>query len=189
MTKQELAWNLNMSLPTVNVIIKNLTDQGLVSKGEVLKSTGGRKATKLTPVYDARYSVGIEGSQTELRIVLVDLGINQLATECYPLGVENKKEYWDNINSIVSDFIARNVPDKDKLLGVALALQIPMKGQKAIWGGDQDKVMQYPITFQYICVDTNRPKNVAQPGDGSLLFDNIVAISEKPAAETVNPVK
>jgi predicted NBD/HSP70 family sugar kinase len=132
MTKQELALKLGISLPTVTVIIKELTKRGLITNGEVLKSTGGRKPVRITPVFDAKYAIGIEVSTNELRIVLVDLGPKKVAVEKYPLGVQNTREYWEQVNSTLMDFIDRNLAEKEKLLGVGITLQVPIKDQRIV---------------------------------------------------------
>lgn len=132
MTKQELAFKLDISLPTVTVIMKELTARGLITNGEVLKSTGGRKPIRISPVFDAKYAVGIEVSMNEIRIVLVNLGPKKVAVERYPLGVRNTREYWEQINTILMDFINRNLAEKEKLLGVGIALQVPIKDQSVV---------------------------------------------------------
>ena len=61
MTKQELALRLDISLPTVTLLLKEITEKGLVTKGEVLSSTGGRKPVCITPVEILHQSLGIGG--------------------------------------------------------------------------------------------------------------------------------
>lgn len=132
MTKQELAFKLDISLPTVTVILKELTARGLITNGEVLKSTGGRKPVRVTPVFDAKYAVGVEVSMSEIRIALVNLGPEKVAVEKYPLGVQNTREYWEQVNAILMDFIDRNLAEKEKLLGVGIAIPVPIKDQSVV---------------------------------------------------------
>jgi DNA-binding transcriptional ArsR family regulator len=59
MTSQAIARSLGLSLPTVSVILKELTRQGLVSPGAALKSSGGRRPLLNILKSDARFAVGI----------------------------------------------------------------------------------------------------------------------------------
>ncbi|MFV0362038.1 MAG: ROK family protein [Suipraeoptans sp.] len=123
MTKHELAVKLEISPPTITLLLKELMDRGLISKGEVLGSTGGRKPISMTPVYDLKYSIGIEISSHEIRLVLVDLGANVLHQERYPYGIQESKEYWGKVSEILDEFILSNKIDDSKLLGIGISLQ------------------------------------------------------------------
>jgi predicted NBD/HSP70 family sugar kinase len=126
-TKQELSSKLEISLATLTLLLNELTEKGLVTKGEVLGSTGGRKPVRMAPVYDAKFAIGVEISAHELRIVMVNLGANIVASEVYPQGIKNESQYWEKVNTILMDFIERNIKDKNKLLDVGIALQVQMK--------------------------------------------------------------
>lgn len=132
MTKQELALKLDISLATVTFLLKELSQKGLITKGEVLSSTGGRKPIRIAPVYNAKYAIGAEVSMHELRIVLVDLGANVIVSEDYPLGLRNTGEYWEKLNAILMDFINRNIKDREKLLDIGITLQLPMHNGEII---------------------------------------------------------
>ena len=127
MTKQELAKRLDISLPTVNLLLKELTDKGLVTKGNVLDSTGGRKPICHMPVYDARYSIGVEATSTGLRVVLMDLGSNIVKKAFYPLKRSYTEAYWKSVNDIIMKFAKQYVSDMRKLLDVGVTLNLPMQ--------------------------------------------------------------
>lgn len=127
LTKQDLALKLDISLPTVTLLLKELTNKGLIEKGDILQSTGGRKPVCIAPVYNAKYAIGAEVSMYEFRLVLVDLGANVLARESHPLGIQNTEQYWQQLNTILMDFIDCNVEEKDKLLDVGITLQVSIQ--------------------------------------------------------------
>ena len=127
MTKQELANQLGLSHQTVATIIKDLEKKGLVQDGEVLESTGGRKAQCHMPVYDAKYSLGVESSRNLVRIVLLDLGSNRLATKEYELKRAYSTEYWKKINDLIHTFIEENQIDESKLLDIGITIDETMK--------------------------------------------------------------
>ncbi|HEX2950667.1 MAG TPA: flagellar filament outer layer protein FlaA [Armatimonadota bacterium] len=61
--------------------------------------------------------------------------------------------------------------------------------QRWCWGGDGDKVMQYPITLQCIVIDTNRVKEVAPAMEGDIALDDVLVTADKPENETFPPRK
>ena len=58
-TRQSLAQALDLSLPTIYQNLTDLVDAGLVRYAGQSQSTGGRKASGLAIVPDARVAVGI----------------------------------------------------------------------------------------------------------------------------------
>lgn len=59
-TKQDLAYALSMSLPTLTQNLNELLEEGLIDNSETADSSGGRKPRILTVIPDARYAVGVE---------------------------------------------------------------------------------------------------------------------------------
>lgn len=57
-TKQDLAYALSMSLPTLTQNLNELLEEGLIDNSETADSSGGRKPRILTVVPGARYAVG-----------------------------------------------------------------------------------------------------------------------------------
>ena len=57
-TKQSLARDLNLSLPTIYHHLAELVKDGLVAYSGEQRSTGGRRAAGLSAVDDARFAVG-----------------------------------------------------------------------------------------------------------------------------------
>lgn len=133
MTKQELAVKLGISLPTVTLLLKEFLAKGFVTTGEVLDSTGGRKPTRMEPVYNIKYAVGMELSVHEVRIAAIDLGGNIIAKDTHPYELENSSEYWKKINAALMDFISREIERPERLLEVGITLQIPVKEGTAMW--------------------------------------------------------
>ena len=123
MTKRDLAERLDLSLATLTLLLKELKAKKLIANGMALDSTGGRKPLLLEPAYDVKYSVGIEVSQHELRIVAIDLGSHVLAKEIYPYGMDTSREYWQKASAVAEEFIAAHIKNPKKLLDIGLALQ------------------------------------------------------------------
>ena len=58
-TRQELAKELVMSLPTLTQNIKELSEMGLIAATGTTDSTGGRRPRLISAVPDARFAVGV----------------------------------------------------------------------------------------------------------------------------------
>ena len=78
-SRQSLARELGLSLPTVYQNLADLMSAGLVRDSGELQSTGGRKASGLSIVPDARVAVGISVTEHRLRLAAADLLLNELA--------------------------------------------------------------------------------------------------------------
>lgn len=140
MTKQEIAEILNLSLPTVSQILKELTQLGLVSKSGVAESSGGRKPALNTILYDAKFSSGIEVTQNHLKFVLIDLSGNLKYYRKLSLKYFNGKEYYDKVAQLFEAFLTENHIKRNKLLGVGIALPGIIR--------EKDNVLEYAPTLK-----------------------------------------
>lgn len=153
MTKQELAQRLNISLPTANLLLKELADKGLVTNGKVMDSTGGRKPVCIMPVYDAKFSIGAEVSSHGLRIILLDLGSNIIAREYFPYNLENTPEYWKKVNAAVMAFAAKHMQRPDMLLDMGITLEAPMQDGRIIPKKTMTETDQVDLDMAASCFD------------------------------------
>jgi len=127
MTKQELAAQLGISQPTVATILKELEAKGLVRDGEVMGSTGGRKPLCHVPIYDAKYSIGVESGRHVVRIIILDLGNNCVAFEECEMERDYSESYWRTINDLIKSFIKANEIDEEKVLSVGITIDETMR--------------------------------------------------------------
>ncbi|NLK89016.1 MAG: ROK family transcriptional regulator [Clostridiaceae bacterium] len=132
MTKQELSVRLNLSLPTISVIYKDLAAKGLVAHGEKLESTGGRRPSPIMLVFDARLSIGVGISTNHVRLVLVNLGPTILNAQKHTLTYSGTVEYWQKVKQLIHNFIEENKVDQSILLGVGFSVQAPIKSGAAV---------------------------------------------------------
>jgi len=132
MTKQDIASKLGISIPTVTTILNNLEKFGLIAKGDKQKSTGGRPAYSIMPIYSAAYSIGIFITPKHIRICLTDLAPSIVEKAIYDVQLENTKEYWQQVYECFVKFKKDYQVDENKLLGVGFALSIvPSKFESA----------------------------------------------------------
>lgn len=71
-TKQELERELGLSLPTITQNLRALEDDGLIRKGELQDSTGGRKAQSYEFNPDHRTAIGVVMRSNELRLCAIN---------------------------------------------------------------------------------------------------------------------
>lgn len=126
-SRQSLARELGLSMPTVYQNLAELMKAGLVRDSGEQQSTGGRRVSGLSIVPDARVAVGISVSEHHLRIAAADLLLNELAYQ----ELENSPmaSFAD-----ISGLLARSLEgfldgfqiDRARLLGIGIALPAVM---------------------------------------------------------------
>lgn len=121
-TKQKIARSLNLSLPTVTAILKDLTDLGLVKQEGTLQSSGGRKPAALMLRYDAKYSAGIAITQNHIRFVIINLGEEIQKYKVIKEHFQNSNAYFKKLSDSLETFLKECGIEREKLLGVGIAL-------------------------------------------------------------------
>lgn len=122
MSKQEIAQELNLSMPTVTQNLKELETLNLIEYNGSYQSTGGRKAKKVSFVFDARISIGIELSHDYIRFIAIDLYARVIFKEKMSIEFDNIELYKKKIKSGFKRFIINNSIDYSKVLGVGIAI-------------------------------------------------------------------
>lgn len=126
-SRQGLALELGLSRPTVYQNLSELMSAGLVQDSGELQSTGGRKASGLSIVADARVAVGISVTEHQLRLVAADLLLNELAYHEVDNGpIVSFAAMGGTLSRVLEEFLTRFSIDRDRLLGVGIALPAVM---------------------------------------------------------------
>lgn len=126
-SRQSLARELGLSLPTVYQNLSELMSAGLVRDSGEQQSTGGRKASGLSIVADARVAVGVSVTEHRLRLVAADLLLNELAyQEVDNLPIASFADMGEWLAQTLERFLDRFSIDRSKLLGVGVALPAVM---------------------------------------------------------------
>lgn len=122
LTKQQLAYKLSMSLPTLTQNLTELMVMGLVDNSEVADSNGGRKPRILSIVPQARWALGVELSSRHIRLVALDLQVNELGFRVIELPFHTGEEYFVRLSQTIECFIDELGLDREKLLGVGVSI-------------------------------------------------------------------
>ena len=121
-SKQEIAYKLNMSLPTVSQNLKYLQEQRLIRENGTFESTGGRKARALSCVLDARIAIGLDITRNHVGIVAVDLGGNIMRNIRAPLRFEAEERYFSRVGEFLKEFVAGTGIPANCVLGVGISV-------------------------------------------------------------------
>lgn len=124
-SRQEIAAELGMSMPTVFQNVTELIDAGMVCESGKFHSTGGRKPNILAVQQGLFCSVGVELSGHHIRLALLDLNYNVLDTVQGRLLFENSPQYNMKVCSLINDFIQKNTDSFEKkptVVGIGFAI-------------------------------------------------------------------
>ncbi|WP_078435448.1 ROK family transcriptional regulator [Metabacillus halosaccharovorans] len=136
LSKQEVANQLHLSLPTVTQNLVRLEKENLIEKSGQFESSVGRRATAYAICPQARISIGVEIQKKKVRI----LAINLLGGTCQktemPLSYSNEESYYNALSYAVQSFIADLNVEKEQVLGIGFAVQAltSIDGQSITYG-------------------------------------------------------
>lgn len=114
---------LKLSRSTIVMILKELEDQRLIMKGELLESTGGRPATSLAFNPNSKLAAGIELLADHYEISILNLYGETIGYEQFFSPYENTEDYYSQVCSSAQKAIASVTRNSDRLLGVGIVLQ------------------------------------------------------------------
>lgn len=123
-SRQAVANACGISLPTLYQNLSELMESGLVRSSGEEQATGGRKAQGLDIVPDARIAVGIAVSEHQLRLIAMDLRLNELAYGVVPFDLiaELSDKHSAELAAALEQFLDRHGIDREKLLGVGITI-------------------------------------------------------------------
>lgn len=121
-SKTELAKELGLSMPTVLQSTKDLLEQKILLESGEYESTGGRRAKSLTINGNAAYAVGLDITSDHVSFLLINLKGETLTYICKQKEFAGDMNYYKELFCELEDFIQRYVTNKEKILGVGIAL-------------------------------------------------------------------
>lgn len=136
LSKQEIANQLHLSLPTVTQNLVRLEEEKLIEKSGQFKSSVGRRAVAYAICPQARISIGVEIQKKTVRILAIDLrGVAFQQTEL-SLHFSNVDSYYKELSHEVQSFISSLNVEEEQVLGIGFAVQAltSIDGQKITYG-------------------------------------------------------
>ena len=122
-SKQDIAYQLTLSLPTVSQQLQSLEASGLIERNGSFASTGGRKAQIISCIYDARISIGIEIRLHTLSMAAIDLRGTLLHTIQYAVPFSNTLDYFELLGEKLTHFLTSLAYPSSSILGIGIVLQ------------------------------------------------------------------
>ena len=169
-TKQILEHELGLSLPTINTNLRALESEGLISKGEFMKSTGGRKAQAYELVPAACAAIGVSARASEVTMVAVDLRGTVLARKVKTTQYRDNDAYYSRIGALITEF-ADTLEAKDiRVLGVAFSVQgiVSADGTKIAFG---HIVGNTGLTLEQLSQGIHMPTMMIHDADASAMAE------------------
>ena len=102
-SKQEIAYQLKLSLPTVTQNLNELMMRGLIQEKGTFQSTGGRKAKIISSNPTARVALGLDITQNHVNLVLVDLASTVLDAVRIRIPFKIEESYFATIKKMIQD--------------------------------------------------------------------------------------
>jgi predicted NBD/HSP70 family sugar kinase len=122
-TKQEMAYKLQLSLPTVTQNLNTLVDEGLVSREtRVMNRGGGRNPVAYTYRPDARVAIGLDITRHHVKSIVIDLSGNVIKYVYHRKDYQRSDEYLRMLGSEVEAIIEMAKLDRSRILGVGIAM-------------------------------------------------------------------
>ena len=137
-SKQEIAYQLKLSLPTVTQNLNELMTRGLIQEKGTFQSTGGRKARIISSNPTARVALGLDITQNHINLVLVDLASNVLDAIRIRAPFSVEENYFMTIRKMIHDMTKQAGILPNHILGVGVSLP-------AIIGEDNRTVKYAPL--------------------------------------------
>ena len=120
-TKQMFEHELGLSLPTITQNLRAMEADGLIVKGEMQQSTGGRKAQIYEFAAHSSVAIGVRIRQsTRITAIAIDLNGKSVATRQRTLPYRNNDAYYQRMNGIINDFAQELAKQGGAVRGVGL---------------------------------------------------------------------
>lgn len=121
-SKNEIAKQLGLSMPTVFQHIKSLQQAKLIQEGGQYASTGGRKASVMQGIPWVRLAAGLEISRDSVAMVIIDLFCDVLATRHFDLPFSADNGYCVALRQAFDSFLQEAGVEQSALLGLGITL-------------------------------------------------------------------
>lgn len=122
-SKQDIASDLSLSMPTVHQNLSELIEAGLVRADGMQQSTGGRRAKQLTIAENAHFAVGVYIMEDRLRFLAANLRMREIAYKSNRrLAIHEVNDIGKLLADELEIFLDEFGLNRNKLLGVGIAI-------------------------------------------------------------------
>ncbi|MDU1845830.1 MAG: ROK family transcriptional regulator [Niallia nealsonii] len=123
LSKQEIANQLHLSLPTVTQNLVRLEKEKLIEKSGQFESSVGRRATAYAISPQARISIGVEIQKKTVNILAIDLLGDAFQEKKLVMKYSNEERYYKELSEFIQSFISSLDVSQEQVLGIGFAVQ------------------------------------------------------------------
>lgn len=136
-SKQMIANELKMSIPTIAQDLNYLSEKNLICEDGFAKSTGGRPPVLFRCNENAKVAIGVEVMFDRLNIYAVNIVGNVLKSMTRMISFIAEDAYYRAVGQTVSTFVSELDVEEDSILGVGVAIQgiISFDGERLVYSG------------------------------------------------------
>ena len=121
-SRQDIAKALKLSMPTVFSNVTELMEAGFLEETGVYGSTGGRKAKMLSATKGFRYVAGIDVTKRHIRMVLMDVSRNIVASEERRCIYEDTADYYQEMGGQLERLLDEYMIQRSRMIGVGISV-------------------------------------------------------------------
>lgn len=121
-SKQEIAAELKLSLPTTTQNLNSLKDEGLIEENGTFSSGIGRKARAVSIVADFRVAVGLDITPHHISLVLVDLNGSMMDHVREKFEIADSELCYGQLAEKVRNLIDKNKIRPEQILGMGITI-------------------------------------------------------------------
>ena len=131
-SKQQIANEMECSMPTVHQNIAELLEANLIKQGEFQPSSGGRPAIGYVINNEIKIAIGVSLSSRHIRFIAVDMNLKELASMKVSAEFESLAKSGRLIRDRLEKFIDKNGLDRDRILGVGITIPAVVDNSKGM---------------------------------------------------------
>lgn len=159
-SQQDISYALRLSRPTVTTNLAELENEGLIFRdGQIESDLIGRKAIAYSVVPDYRISIGVEITDSLVKVMAVDLYGKKIVRKVLEQVYETSETYVKEVCAYINQFIADLNMKKEQILGIGFAVQglTSSDGTKILYGkilknsgvniSSYRRYLDYPCSF------------------------------------------
>lgn len=117
----DIAYELNISLPTVTQNTKDLIQEGLIREEGELQSTGGRRAKAVSVIGDCRLAAGLDITKNHISLLLTDMKGSLLNYRRIHYPFCQADRYYQEVSQKLEQFLEESAADRGRILGIGIS--------------------------------------------------------------------
>lgn len=133
LTKQDIAKEMNVSIPTVISNVNELLQEGIVEESGVADSTGGRKPVIVTFLPNSRFTFGVDINPEKARVILTNLDLDIKYDEEFLIsGLKDMGIIMREVVKIIENALKVTGVERNKILGIGFSLPGTVNEEKRL---------------------------------------------------------